>query len=183
MKRVPHAQGVLMALRSVHLATKKSLKGVNVAAGQRMAKGDYATGEALAAKGREIGRFQTEVEALHKHWREVCGRTSGKMRRAVTPLWAYYQPILQAIVQAGGAARRSDLEGPVERIMGPSLQAGDRSPMSGGRERWRVMIQRARKPIAAESWIEGGGGPEWRITDSGRRTSEKALVRDPGARK
>lgn len=108
MKRVPHARGVGKAIRSVQIAAQKSLKGLNQVASQRMSKGDYATAETLAAKGKEIRQFQVEVIALRKRWREVCGaagsQTSGK---AVTPLWAYYQPILQALKVVGGESRRA----------------------------------------------------------------------------
>jgi hypothetical protein len=73
VKKIPHANGVVKAIRAVRSATEKSLKALNTGAGQRMAKGDYATAEMLAAKGKEIRDFQSEIEALRKRWREVCG--------------------------------------------------------------------------------------------------------------
>ena len=76
MKRVPHAQGVDKALRSVRLAAEKALKGLNQAAGQQT-KGDYTAAEALAAKGKEIRQFLAEVEAVRKRWREVRGAAAG----------------------------------------------------------------------------------------------------------
>ena len=180
MKRVPHARGVGQALRSVRAAAQKSLKGLNQAASQRMAKGDYATAEALAAKGREIRQFQLEVEALRTRWRAVCGGGGPKSKGSVTPLWTYYQPILQGLVQLGGECRRSDLEAHVERLMGASLQPGDRESMARGHERWRVMVQRARKPLIAEGWIEDRTGLVWRITDAGRRAAERPISKDAG---
>lgn len=171
MKKIPHAHGVSRAIRSVSVAARKTLKGLNVAAGQRMAKGDYATAEALAAKGKEIRHFQEEVEALRKRWREVSDGGGGAGKAAATPLWLYYQPILQALTQAGGECRRSDLEPRVARLMSASLKAGDR---------WQVMIRRARKPIAAEGWIEVGTGKLWRITPAGRRAAEQPIGKDPG---
>jgi len=77
VKRVPHAQGVDKALRSVRLAAEKALKGLNQAAGQQMSKGDYTAAEALAAKGKEIRQFLAEVEAVRKRWREVRGAAAG----------------------------------------------------------------------------------------------------------
>jgi len=183
VKRIPHSHGVVKALRSVRAAVQKSLKGVNLAASQRMARGDYATAEILAAQGKEIRQFQTEVEALRKRWREVCGAEGRETKRPTTPLWAYYQPILQGLVEAGGACRRTDLEAHMERLMSASLQPGDRVPTARGRERWRVMVRRARKPLITEGWIEGGGGKLWRITDVGRRAAEQPVAKDPGERK
>jgi hypothetical protein len=183
MKRVPHAQGVAKALRALGAAAQKSLKGLNLAASQRMAKGDYATAEMLAARGREIREFQSEVEALHKRWREVCRAGGRAVNTSATPLWAYYQPILQGLVQAGGQCRRSDLEPHVERVMGTSLQPGDRAATVRGRERWRVMVRRARRPLIAEGWIENGAGVLWRITEAGRRAAEQPIGKDPAGKK
>lgn len=183
MKRIPHAQGVVKALRSARAAAQKSLKGLNLAASQRMAKGDYATAETLAGRGKEIRQFQSEVEALRKRWREVCGAGGHAAKKSTTPLWTYYQPILQGLVQAGGECRRTDLEAHVERLMGASLQPGDRAATARGRERWRGMVRRARKPLIAEGWIEDGAGKLWRITDAGRKAAEQSSGKDPGERK
>lgn len=173
MTRVPHAQGVSKAIRLVRIAAKKALKGVNRVASQRMARGDYATAETLAAKGKEIRQFETEVEALRHRWRDLCSAGTQTGKRAVTALWGYYQPILQALVQAGGECRRTEIEEHVGRLMASSFQAGDREVVSRGRERWRVMVQRARKPMVAERWIEDRSGKVWQITEAGRRTAEK----------
>ena len=105
MNRVPQAQNVVQATKGVPVAAQKSLKGLNVLAGQKMAKGDYGAAEALAAKGKEIQRFQDEVDVLRKRWREVCGSGTSAGKKPKTPLWAYYQPILQALLQAGGSGR------------------------------------------------------------------------------
>jgi hypothetical protein len=169
-------------LRSVRAAAQKSLKGLNQVASQRMAKGDYATAEALAAKGKEMRQFQSEVEALHKRWCEVCGG-GGAAKKPLTPMWVYFQPILQALVSVGGECRRADLEAHVERLMGASLQSGDREGSARGRERWRIIVQRARKPLIAEGWIEDRGGKIWRITDAGRRAAEKPIGKDAVTRR
>src|SRR5262245_42537823 len=173
MKRVPHAQNVRQAIRSVQVAAQRSLKGLNQVASQCMSKGDYATAETLAAKGKEIRQFQTEVDALRKRWREVCGSGGGNTKSA-TPLWAYYQPILRALKAVGGESRRATLEAEVERVMGSTLLPGDQLGMARGRERWRVMVQRARKHLVGEGWIENGSGTIWKITDAGRRAADSA---------
>lgn len=172
MNRIPHARGVAQALRSVRAAADKSMKGLNQAASKRMTKGDYVTAEMLVAKAKEIRQFQSEVEALRKRWREVCG--AGRAAKSpVAPLWVYFQ--LQGLVQAGGEGRRDELEALVERLMSASLQPGDRDAMARGRERWKVMVQRARKALVAEGWIEDRSGKVWRITDAGRRAAAKPI--------
>jgi hypothetical protein len=164
------------ALRSARSAIKQALKGLNQAAAQRMSKGDYPAAEALATKGREIQQFRAEVDALFKRWRELrqLGGQSGPKKTA-TALWAYYQPILRALVEADGEARRVELEPTVERLMDGMLQPGDREPLGRGTVRWQVMIRRARKHLSAEGWIEGKPGGAWRITDAGRRAAAKPI--------
>ncbi len=178
MSRIPHARGVAQALRAVRGSLQKALKGLNQVAAQRMAKGDYTGAELLALKGKEIRQFQSEVDALRKKWRVVCGSGAGGSKRAVTPLWTYYQPILRALLEAGGECRREDLDPIVERLMNASLLPGDRETMARGRPRWRVMVQRSRRALIAEGWIEDAGGPLWKITDAGRNVAEKAVVRE-----
>lgn len=175
MTRVPHAQGVSKAIRLVRVAAKKALKGVNRVASQRMSRGDYATAETLAAKGKEIRQFETEIEALRHRWRVVCDAGGRGTKKSATPLWSYYQPVLKALVEVGGVALRSDLETGVVRLMSAMLQPGDREPLGRGSERWQVMIRRARKHLVHEGWIEDRSGKTWRITDAGRRAAERPV--------
>lgn len=176
--KIPHAQGVARALRTVRTATKQALKGLNQVAAQRMAKGDYAGAETLAAKGREVRQFQQQSDALLRSWRELSGRgPKGEKTPEVetTPLWGYYQPILRAIVAAGGECGRDDIEAAFDTSSDGFLNLGDHLMMSGGRERWKVMIRRARKPLRTEGWIAPGSGTTWKITEAGRRAAERPV--------
>jgi hypothetical protein len=181
VKRIPHARDVRKALRSVRAAAQQSLAALNEVAGQRMTKGDYLAAEELAAMGKVIRQFQSEADALRERWREICGGGAAA-RKSVTPLWAFYQPILEALMGLGGESPRAEIETQVERLIAPSLMPGDRTPMARGRERWRVMIQRARKPLASEGWIETGGGATWKITEVGRKAAAKIINKDPSKR-
>ena len=138
-----------------------------------MSKGDYTSAEAWAAKARELQQFSDGVESICNRWREVSsGRATGT-KKAVTPQWQFYQPILKALKDCGGEATLLQLEPAVERNMGPVLQAGDRVLMARGRARWKVMIRRTRKHLVHEGWIESRSGPTWRITDSGKIFADK----------
>ncbi len=177
--KIPHSQAVARALRDVRAATKNALNGLNRVAGQRMAKGDYAGAEALAAKGKEMRQFQQQAEELLHTWRELTGRGPKSERTSegeTTPLWGYYQPILRAIVAAGGECERADLEAAFEALSDGFLQPGDRQLMAGGRERWTVMIRRARKALRAEGWIEDVVEKTWRITEAGRQAAEQMVT-------
>ena len=67
----------------------------------------------------------------------------------------------------------SDLEAEFLRQMEPSLRGGDSSHMTGNRERWQVMIRRARKHMVKEGWLESRSSKLWEITAAGRQVAEK----------
>ena len=141
-----------------------------------MAKGDYSGAEALAFRGRKMQEFQARVHELRRAWKEIRSGATGGAGEPKTPLWVYYQPILKALVEAGGSARRSELEPAVRVILGSELQPGDETPMAHGRTRWQVMIQRARKHMVSEGWLETGTGSRWRITEEGQRAAKEGSV-------
>lgn len=171
MSRIPQAHGVRQALRALRKAVQVSLKELNKLAGQKMAKGEYDTAQQLAARGTQIREFQAQVDALQGRWREF-GDKDKSLQQATTALWMYYVPILQSLIKLGGAARRAEIEAEVERTVGPTFQPGDRAGTARGRERWRLMIRKARRSLVSEGWIEGGVGPMWKITDAGRKAAE-----------
>jgi len=175
VKRLPHGREVDQALRAVQAAVKEALIGLNEAAAQVMAQGDYVVATTLAAKGQEIQQFRAKVDALRNRWQAVRGAGADDAKASGTPLWAYYQPILKALSEADGEAGRADLETKVERLLGDTGKPGDRERMARGQERWQVMIRRARKHLVTEGWIEADTGKVWRITDAGRRAAEKPL--------
>jgi hypothetical protein len=171
MSKIPHSQGVRQAIRSVRTATKKAIKGLNQKAGQLMSRGDYERAQALAACGRSLHQFVLEVDALRDRWKTLSSGGPKGRRSDRLPQWEYYQPVLNALVQAGGEATASSLEPLVEKLLDGRFGAGDRIRNSRGIEKWRVMIKRSRRHMASEGWIEQRKGSAWRITDSGRRAS------------
>lgn len=172
MTRIPQAHGVRQALRALRKATQASLKELNKLAGQRMAKGEYDTAQQLAARGTQIREFQAQVDGLHARWQEFGDGGGQSPQQPTTALWMYYVPILQSLVKLGGQARRAEIEAEVEKTVGPTFQPGERAGMARGRERWRLMIRKARRSLVSEGWIEGGVGPTWKITEAGRKAAE-----------
>lgn len=140
-----------------------------------MARGAYSEAEALIARGREIKQFDLDVEGVRKRWRELRGVGGAKGKKTRTPQWVYYQPILRALINADGECRTPELESAVGELLASDLPAADREPAAGGRERWRVMIRRARRHLVSEGWIDDRKGP-WRITEAGRRAAERPSV-------
>jgi len=179
MSKIPDAQKVAQALKSTDKAIKSSIRTLNQHAAQLMARGNYGGAEDLMAKGREIQSFRTEFDALRKRWGEVRGKgKDGPIKNTHTPLWAYYQPILQALVGLGGEARRQEIEPQVEQLMKGSFQPGDIEPLSRGRFKWQAMIRKAYRPLVKEGWLEARVGKTWRITPSGRQAAKAQLSGD-----
>lgn len=173
MKRVPGRREVGSALRSAESAVKAALKELNQQAGQLMARGDYAGAEGLASRGREIQTFLAEVKGLQQRWKGLTrgAGASGQVGKTA-PLWLYYQPILKALVELDGEGTRQAIEPIVERLMKDSFEPGDTQPMARGKLRWQVMVQRARRHLATEGWLEPESKRVWRITAAGRKAAE-----------
>ncbi len=174
MKRIPRSAQVSKSLRRAAAAVKLAWRGVNLEAATAMAKGNYPGAEELAARGRQVKEFLASVESLASVWRSLDkAGSAGKGREKGTrlPQWEYYQPVLQALVELGGEARRAQIEAAVERTLGGRLQPVDRAVSSSGLERWRVMVFRSRRLMRLEGWLEDSGSPVWRITADGRRAA------------
>ena len=176
MTRIPHTEGVLKAIRQVRNAAQHSLKALNQVASQRMRKGDYENAEAMADKGREIQAFFSEVDSLRKKWSDISRSKSGEKTGVQTPLWKYYQPVLQAIVQNDGKCVGTDVENTVGRMMKRTFQAKDFEMLSGDKERWRIMVRRTRRCLTQEGWLEDSKGKMWIITEAGRRAAESEEI-------
>jgi len=173
MKKLPHDAEVQRALRAAKAAVRKALKGANQVAGQVLARGRYEEAQALAERARRVQEFEKELDGLRRRWKEAKqgARPPKAEREARTPLWAYYQPVLRALAEAGGECSRRDLEPRVERILGAEMKPGDRKTMAQGRQLWQVMILRARKQLVSEGWVEDRAGVNWKITAAGRKAA------------
>ena len=181
MKKIPGARDVDRAFQNLLRSTKNALKGLNQTAGKSMAKGDYASAESLAQKGREIDAFRADVEALRTRWKQLggVGPSSGD-RRPKTRLWEYYQPILKALVELGGEASKDQIQEAVERIMKADFKPGDGDLLGRAEKRWQVMIRRSRRRLVAEGWLEPGSAKMWRITSAGRKAASAKIKPQTG---
>jgi hypothetical protein len=176
MAAIPNKRTVSQAIRSARRALKLAIKEINQTAAELAKKGAYERAEASMTKGRELKSFSEEIAAIERKWKQVSG--SGKSQYNVTgdaslPAWQYYAPILRSLVVLGGKASLSELEAEFLRQTEPLLRVGDHSYMTGGRERWQVMIRRARKHMVKEGWISARSSKLWEITSAGRQVADK----------
>ena len=112
--KVPGGANVNKSLMGLKKSLKESLARVNQEAGMLLSKGNYERAESLVNVAKSIDTFRVEVESLHTRWKEIKGVPEGTTKAPQTPLWKYYQPILQALLDLDGAARPVPKLGPFE---------------------------------------------------------------------
>lgn len=177
---IPKRSEVHSAFKTLLKRLDGVLNGINKHAAKRVRRGDYAGAEAWVQVGTALGEFRKRTSGLREEWKALCRdaggkkppglrRPSKKRRGPTTPLWGFYQPILRAIVQAGGQARRPDIEPVVFEVIEARLRPGDLEVAGGGRPRWQNNIRRARKQLIKEGWLSSDGSRGlWRVTEKGR---------------
>lgn len=88
-----------------------------------------------------------------------------------TPVAAYYQPILQALVDAGGAARVDKVLSRIEKLMESILEPVDRDKLAShlGARRWEITAQYAQNKMVEEGLLkEEPPYSFWKISETGR---------------
>jgi hypothetical protein len=176
MPAIPNKRAVSQAIKSTRRAIKQTIKEINQTAADLAKKGAYERAEAMMTKGRELIVFREDIAGVELKWKQVCGSGNAQNKQsgeASLAAWQYYAPIVRSLVALGGKAALRDLEAEFLRQMGPHLRIGDRSRMAGGRERWQVMIRRARKHMFKEGWLLSRSSQVWEITATGRQVAEK----------
>ena len=176
--KVPGGADVNRSLTAVKKSLRACLRLVNQQAGKLLSKGDYTHAESLVEVAKSVNAFRTEVESLHERWKEINGAGGGDAKGEQTPLWEYYQPILQALGDLDGTAKIGELESMIEQLMNRRLLEGDLKMMAGGRARWQIMIRRARKHMVKEGLLEGDTGRVWKITSSGLKAAATGKSRE-----
>ncbi len=169
--KVPGGANVSKSFGGLKKSLKECLARVNQEAGMLLSKGSYARAESLVEVAKSVDTFRVDVASLHTRWKEIKGGSQGTAKAPQTPLWEYYQPILQSLVDFDGAARIAEIEPAVELLMKDRIVEGDLSIMAHGRARWQVMIRRARKHMVKEGLLDSDTGLEWKITQQGRKAA------------
>lgn len=172
MSRIPGGSGVVRALRGVKKELKGALRQTHLLAAKMLSKGNYAGAQALVNVAQAMRNYAEEVESFSAKWKSLAGSAGGRATsEETTPLWSYYEMILQALSAENGRASSSNLFLRLEPIVGKALKPNDLEPMSTGRPRWQAMVKRARRHMVKEGFIEKGGGTDWRITAAGKRAA------------
>jgi restriction system protein len=141
--------------------------------------------EALEHSG-VLTAFRDKVAVLRKEWDEIAAvgesredeetkaerRNLGKLRKGMrTPTEAYYEPILQALNEMGGAGQTAEVLDRVGQIMKGVLKDVDYQPLASSPDnlRWRNAAQWARNSMVQEGLLKADSPRGvWEITDKGR---------------
>ena len=169
--KVPGGANVNKSLAGLKKSLKECLARVNQEAGMLLSKGSYERAELLVNVAKSVDTFRSEVESLHTRWKEIKGGPQGTAKAPQTPLWEYYQPILQTLLDLDGTAKVVEIESAVGLLMKGRLVEGDLSIMANGRARWQAMIRRARKHMVKEGLLDSDTGMDWKITQQGRKAA------------
>lgn len=180
MTKTPGFRSVDKALKTVGAELKVALNQINQNASKLMSKGDYESAEELIRIGRAVSAFQQEQDGLRSKWSLIfSGVNDQKNANERSAQWEYYQPILQVLNSMGGAGTINEIENQIGAFL--VLKPGDTEAMSGGRERWKQMIRRARKHMVNEGLVEENSGTRWQLTKQGKRAAaDGAKVRSEG---
>jgi restriction system protein len=172
VNRIPGNREVDRALKQLGREVRSALKEINQQAGRLVMRGDYSAAEELVEVGRTVTKFGAEVDALHLRWRELQLVEPAQVSNERTPLWEYYRPLLQALVELGGEATRSQLEEKAEPILASVLNSVEMTATTGGKLSWKKAVRRARRFMVKEGLLEDRSGLKWRISSQGMRVAE-----------
>jgi hypothetical protein len=154
---------------------------------------DFATAARLSQHAQQIEEILDQVRTLESRWGNVqyrradndtedsdggehtaAGRRNlGRVARgAKTSEPAFYRPILQILVDRGGAARMSEVLAEIERRMGAEFTEADRHslPSRDSHVRWRNTAQWARNALVQAGLMERPRRRGvWEISEAGRK--------------
>ncbi len=157
---------------------------------QAMQKGDFDTATSVIDFARRLLAFRDKVGALEKEWgtleamrdaatpevQEIVSKRFFGRRGSgeITPHSAFYRPILEVLVEMGGAGRTRDVLDRVGETMKAILKPKDfEAHQSDAQQiRWRNTAQWARNHMVNGDgdgrMKQGSPNGRWEISDKGR---------------
>lgn len=144
---------------------------------------DYDRAREALERAAQIIAFRDKADTLRREWESLVGeeeeevraqrRDFGRLARGLrTPEDAFRRPILQALVDLGGAAPMADVLEKVRQAMQQVLKDVDYQPLASDPDlpRWRNTAQWARAAMVKEGLMKRDSPRGmWEISDAGRR--------------
>ncbi len=173
----PAARETAEQLASVQLAVENlESKGVPVPGQLRELLGS------LQEEVRKTGESQEALDTIRHHldtWTDLLSSRDGRSSsRTVTQAKTGIHEddleplIIEALTQAGGAARADDVLAAVEERLGPALGDADLQPGPNGRPRWHATADWAHQNLLDRGVVEIGDQPGvWQLSPQYARKS------------
>ena len=149
---------------------------------------EYAKAEALAKLGEGLGDVRQKLAELQQMEKEVVygqvgpkprrdGRPSRAPKGSLTPVEAYCVPILQVLVERGGAATVGEVSARVYELMRDRLNEYDLLEDGSGCPRWKLRVQLARTLLVKRGLLrKDSPRGVWEITERGRKFVEESAA-------
>jgi hypothetical protein len=150
----------------------------------------YGEARAAIAKAEGVSALIGSAADLHERWRQLLTappipppppkkrpppkkpgeKGPRKPRGLLTPHAAFFRPILQALVELGGAAPKRTVVDRVGTLIRDRLNPHDWEPLRSGEPRWRNRAAWTRICLIKEKFLSPNSDHgTWEITDAGRR--------------
>jgi len=157
---------------------------VNQVGAAAFGKRDYDRVKEAMEHTTRLTVFRDKVVGLRREWESASQlrveeedaahrQNLGRLQRGLrTREEAYYNPILSALDEMGGAGKMSDVLEKIERTMQGILKKVDYEPLASSPDmpRWRNAACWARNSMINESLLKGNSPRGiWEITEKGRQ--------------
>jgi restriction system protein len=164
--------------------------GLTKEGAQLLTAGKYDDARALIEKVESINGIREKVQSLSEDWRMLSIKSTKKTGRNPrqrkpkstarlekglrTPEDAFKLPLLNTLIEMGGAGRVSDILDRMEKHVQPILSDHDYEPLSSTDElRWRNTTKWARQDLVNEGLLDKDSPYGiWTITEKGRVWAE-----------
>lgn len=150
---------------------------------------DYDRARESLERAAQITAFRDKADTLRREWAALMGKETeekdegeaeqvgrrdlGRLRRGLrTREEAYRRPILESLVEMGGAGAMADVLERVRKKVEGILKDVDYEPLASDPDlpRWRNAAQWSRAALVKEGLIKGDSRRGiWEISDAGRR--------------
>lgn len=166
------------------------VNGLNQDGAGAFQKGDYESARGLIENATKLTEFRGKVLALQKDWGNLFGTTiprrpirrksTTKLKRGFrTPDGAFCRPILETLMELGGAGRVNKVLDRIGEKMKPILNEYDHQHLLSGRHgiRWRNTAQWCRNSMLQEGLLKGGSARGiWEISDRGKAALKEGAI-------
>ena len=158
---------------------------LNKHAKQLMDEQKYLEAKEIIAKAENVIAFEVKVKNLRQEWADLNGpirvrktprdkkKTYRKLQKGLrTPDEVFKVPILQALENLGGSAKKSEVCVELEKLMKDQLNVYDWQSLPSNKKslRWKNTAAWARQTLVKEDFLSSASPRGiWEITEAGKK--------------